>query len=379
MNILERLSPKELVRSLGLNILDRYFLREFFKPFGLCLGAFLLCMVVYDLYDNINDFIGSQTPLGKILQYYLILVPAWLVQIMPITMLLALLYALSSMSKHGELTAMRASGLDFFRLMTPYFVVGICVAIQMLSLNLSWAPTALQQAKVVFEKTTGKVRTAKNKEFGVAYRDLASNRFWFISVLDPQQAQASGIEITQCDDRGQYVKRISARSGFYRNNYWTFLEVIVYNYTLPISDPDSLQTLPLLEARNITEAPQQFVIEAKKTKRMTMRELMANLRHIERLPGKQRAMYLTELHGRFAFPLANFVVFLIGVPFGVVGQRSSNFLAVVNALAFFFVYLLIAQVMLALGNTGRIPALVAAWLPNALFAGVGLLMIRRIR
>jgi lipopolysaccharide export system permease protein len=363
-----------------MNILDRYFLREFFKPLGLCLAAFLLCMVVYDLYDNITDFMDAHTPLTKILQYYVILIPAWLVQIiMPVSLLLSLLYVLSSMSKHGELTAMRASGLDFFRLMMPYFIVGICIAIQMLCLNLTWVPTAYQESKKLFEQTTGKVKTASTREVGVVYRDLAGNRSWFISILNPQDGEAREIEITTTDDRGRATKRISARVGYYRGNYWTFQDVIIYDYNLPISDPNVIQSLPYLEARNITESPQQFLVEAKKTKRMTMRELLGNLRLYDRLPPKQQAMYLTEFHNRYAYPISNFVVFLIGIPFGVVGQRRSNFLAVVHALCIFFLYMFLGQIMIKLGESGKIPAIMAAWTPNLLFAAGGLLMIRWIR
>ena len=362
-----------------MNILDRYFLKEFLKPLGACLLAFLLCMVVYDLYDNIYDFIQAKTPFGKILYYYSVLIPAWLVQVMPMTLLLALLYVLSNMSKYGELTAMRASGLDFFRLMGAYWVVGICVSIQMLSINLAWAPKALYQAKVIFEKNTQKTQDTKSKSFGVTYRDIAGNRFWVIGMVDPVSRVARGIEITQSDESQHDIKRTSAAWGNYQDGYWTLQDVIIYDYTLPTSDPDSLRRVPVLVAPELVESPQQFITEFRKTKRMTTRELLESLHFSSRLSPKQRALFSTELHGRVAFPMANLVVFLIGIPFGVIGERRSNSLAIVNALLFFFAYMLVAQVLLVFGQSGRIPGWLAAWFPNILFATAGILMIRRIR
>ncbi len=363
-----------------MNILDRYFIREFLKPFGVCLVAFLLCMVVYDLYDNMNDFIQAKTPPGQILHYYSILVPSWIVQIMPITLLLSLLYALSDMSQHGELTAMRASGLDFFRLMSPYFLIGICVSIQMLSINLAWAPTALYKAKIAFEKSTQRLQENTNPAMeGITYWDMAGNRYWCLDTLNLNLLQATGIKVTQCDENQRDLREISARSGSYHDGFWIFRDVSVYDCTVSSLDPRSVQRFPGLAAHEFTESPQQMIAVSKKTKRMTTRELLQSLRYFSRLSGKQYAMFSTELHGRIAFPLAGFVVFLIGMPFGVIGQRRSALLAIVNALLLFFAYMLVTQLLFVFGQTGRITPWLAAWLPNILFTAIGIAMIRRIR
>jgi lipopolysaccharide export system permease protein len=361
------------------NILDRYFLKQFVKPFGACLVSFLLCMLVHDLFDNINDFIEAHTPLEKILTYYVILIPNWLVLIMPITLLLSLLYVLSSMSKNGELTAMRASGLDFFRLMMPYFIIGICVSMQMLSLKIAWAPNSSHQAKTFFEENTGrKKEEVRDKANDVAYYDIAGNRFWNVKTLDPSRNEATGIEIIQRDENRNPIKRISARIGYYQQQHWRFEDVIIFDYTLPVTARNSIKE-ELLEAHDFKEAPQQFIVEQKKTKRMTTREILWSLNHSHNLSPKQYADYSTEFHTRISFPLANFVVFLIGIPFGVVRQRHSTFIAISNALLLFFAYTFFSESLVLLGQSGRLPSWLAAWLPNILFGAIGMLLIRKIR
>jgi len=248
----------------------------------------------------------------------------------------------------------------------------------MLSLHLAWTPNALQKAKEAFEESTGKSEDSKGIAMGITYRDLEHNRFWTVSKLDLRQQNARGIEITQCDKKGRDIKKFSATDGKYRHGFWTLNGVLIYDYTLPVSATNVVQQVKVLQRRDFTEPPSQFVLESKKTKRMTTRELLANLRY-ESLSARQRARYSTELQSRLAFPLANFVVFLIGVPFGVVGQRRSNFLAIVNALVFFFGYFFFAHIMVILGNIGRVPPWIAGWLPNGVFSLVGLWMFRRIR
>ncbi|MDD2708472.1 MAG: LptF/LptG family permease [Verrucomicrobiae bacterium] len=361
-------------------ILDRYFLREFLKPLGACLLAFLLCMLIYDLYDNLDDFIGAHVGLGEIIRYYAILIPAWLTDIMPITLLLSLLYVLSNMSKHGELTAMRASGLDFLRLMTPFFAVGLLMSGVMMWVSLYWAPTALQNSKVLLDRSTKKnSQIDKTKFKSVVYRDLATERVWWFDNLDLEDEKAWGIEITEGAGRGGYARRISAKTAYYRDKRWTFFDVMIYDYTLPTADPNSLRMQQSLQGDEYDAPPQYFVAAIKKPKRMTTGELLASLRFADRLSARQKAAFQMELHGRLAFPLSNIVVFLIGVPFGVVGQRKSSFMAVANAMVFFFVYLAFGKAMVIMGGAGRLPPHLTAWLANLIFAAAGIWMIRKIR
>lgn len=362
-----------------MRILDRLLLREFLRPFVACLVAFLLCMVVYDLYDNIQDFIKTMTPIGVILRYYGMLVPAWLVQVMPITLLLALLYALSDMSKHGELTAMRASGLWFGRLMFPFFLIGALTSAAIMTVSLLWAPDAFQSSKELLDANTHPSEKPKAHATGVTYRDVRGNRFWVVSMLDPVEQRATGIEIVQSDEQKGNQLRISAAAGAYRDGFWIFENVIVYDYRLPSWDPASLRREAAFEARDFTESPAQLITRSRKPKRISTAELWENLRYTDRLPPKLVALYGCEFHSRIAYPLACMVVVFIGVPFGVIGQRRSTFLAVVNALLVFFAYMLASQVLLVLGQSGRLPAMAAAWLPNLAFTAGGLWLSRHLR
>ncbi len=362
-----------------MNILDRYFIREFFKPLLACLVAFLLLMLVHDLNDNYDDFIQAHTPARQIFHYYMILMPAWIVDIMPISLLLALLYTLSTMSKYGELTAMRASGLDFVRLMGPYFVIGICLTIQILCINLAWAPGALLEAKLIFEKNTNKTQAPTSKTLGVTYYDVIGNRFWFASMVNPVEQIALGVEVTQSDQHQKDVRKISAASGSYRHGHWTFRNVKIADFTKTDWDPGFLTILDTLEVAEFTESPQQFIASFQKTKRVTTHDLIQSLKHAARLSPRKRSEIRFELYSRISFPLFNFIVFLIGIPFGVVGQRRSNVQAIANAFMLFFGYMILRRVLETVGMTGRIPVWFAAWFPSVLFAAVGVYLIRRIR
>src|SRR3954464_14736975 len=83
-----------------MRLLDRYLLRELLVPLGYCLSGFLLLWVVQDLMNEMNNFQNANMRSGDVLEYYLVMMPEFLVLVLPMALLLALLYALTNHARH---------------------------------------------------------------------------------------------------------------------------------------------------------------------------------------------------------------------------------------------------------------------------------------
>ena len=94
---------------------------------------------------------------------------------------------------------------------------------------------------------------------------------------------------------------------------------------------------------------------------------------------ERRALLLTQYHGRLAAPWTCLVVVLIALPFGAVTGRRNVFVGVASSIVIFFAFYVIQRFGLALGTSGRIPASIAAWAPNAIFAILGMVLTWRQR
>src|SRR5258708_785447 len=107
-----------------MRLLDRYLLRELLTPLVYCLGGFLIFWNAFSLFSDLNKYQEAHLLLSDIIELYIVRIPANLVIILPITLLLALLYTLTNLARHHELTAIRAAGVSLARLCLPYFAVG---------------------------------------------------------------------------------------------------------------------------------------------------------------------------------------------------------------------------------------------------------------
>ena len=133
-----------------MRLLDRYLLRELLIPLGYCLGGFLIFWISFDLFNMLDDFQKDKLNALEIAQYYLLQIPGMLGEIViPVSLLLALLYALTNHARHHELTAMRAAGVSLWRLCAPYWTVGLLFSLCLYLLNEHWAPRSAELAEQV--------------------------------------------------------------------------------------------------------------------------------------------------------------------------------------------------------------------------------------
>src|SRR4030095_2393855 len=67
--------------------------------------------------------------------YYLLKLPELLNTALPVALLLAMLYALTTHARHNELIAIRAAGVSLWRICVPYFAVGVLLSMAFLAIN----------------------------------------------------------------------------------------------------------------------------------------------------------------------------------------------------------------------------------------------------
>jgi len=88
---------------------------------------------------------------------------------------------------------------------------------------------------------------------------------------------------------------------------------------------------------------------------------------------------LTKFYGRLAAPWTCLVVVLIAIPFGAPSGRRNLFYGVAGSIFIAFTFFVLQKVCPALGMTGFLPAWLAAWLPNFIFAAAGIVLTQRTR
>jgi len=368
-------------------LLDRYLLRELLIPLGYCLSGFLIFWISSDLITDLNEFQRERLTGLEVAEYYLIRLPDLLVLVIPVALLLALLYALTNHARHHELTAMRAAGLSLWRICLPYFVVGIGLSGVVYLANEHWAPRSEEYAEQVRQRHTT-IPAEQGWKTDLNFRNDRNDRFWRIRAFNVETGEMREPYVEWTLANGGR-RQLLAERGWRTNGVWTFANV---RHFFPDSTPDSpplQQQLPELAVPEFSETPEQIQSEIKISQlgslkaarkvQLSIREILNyKLLHPQLTPEK-RALLDTKLHARLAAPWTCLVVVLMAVPFGAPSGRRNVFVGVASSIFICFAYFAIQQFTLVLGVAGKMPSVLAGWLPNVLFGAAGLLLIARSR
>lgn len=361
-----------------MKLIDRYLLKSFLVPLFYCLAAFTLVYVIFDLFDNLSDFIDGKTPPAQVGLYYAALVPTVLVYIVPVSLLLAVLASLSSLTKNNELTAMRASGVSLLRLMVPFVAVGLTASLSVLVINETIGPTAsywckkfISEQKQIDPNAVHLVEIAMYKE--------SAGRIWYVREYDTRDNRMRGIEITQRREDGTEEYKLQAAQGQWLDGYWVFNDLSQQFFDQSgyrRGSPKLFQTREMFE---YNEKPVDFLSEIKPPEFMSSAELMRYIRMNESTRPEATGRRLVDLHFRLAQPWACLVVTLLGIPFGNQTGRKGALSGFVLSLGLFFSYYALVNFGLFLGKSGALPAWIAGWLPLLIFFPLGLHLVYRIR
>ncbi len=357
-----------------MRLLDRYVLRTFLRAYAYCIAAFLVVWLVFDISDKISTYLDESVSLAAIARYYTTQMPEIIVIVLPISLLLAVLFTLSRMSRTNEIVSMLTAGVSIPRLLVPLFAVGIATAGVSAALNFSLAPHADQARRIAFQELRDEVRGADVT--GQIFRNRTANRTWFIQRFRPGENSLGTIQVLQQDEADNIVTNYMAASASYSPaaGTWELRDAKVVHYDNR-GNITHEEIAPSFVIREWDETPYRLASSNMRPDFLSVPELREYLRFNADFPPSQLAPFETHLHYRIALPWNCLVFVLLAAPLGIGFSRKGVLTGVAVAIGLAFAMNFLTHLFLALGEGNRIPASVAGWTPNLLFATLGLALL----
>ncbi len=356
-----------------MRLLDRYVLKNFLRAYLYCIAAFIAIWLIFDISDNISTFLDDRVSFLLVLQYYLTQVPLFLVILLPVSLLLALLFSLSRMSRTNEIVSMLTAGVSIPRVLAPLIVMGILTAAASVALNLSLAPHAERARKNYFDPAREDLR---ERASGQIFRNRGDNRTWFIQRFRPERNEFLTVQVLQQDENDNIVTNYLAASATYRQkeHAWEMQKVKVVNYD-EAGNITQEQTEETLVMPQWTETPFRLASTNMRAEYLSLPELRDYLHFNWDFPESLRAPFATHWHYRLALPLECLIVVFLAAPLAIGFSRGGVLSSVAAAIGLVFAMNFLTHFFLALGEGDRIAPWAAAWMPDILFAIIGALLL----
>ncbi len=352
--------------------LDRYVFREFWKILVTTALGFPLLLIIIDLTDNLDKYLARNLPRRDIAMSYLYWIPESMFMVLPAAVLFATIFSIGSFTRHSEITAAKASGISFYRLALPIFLGAILAAGLDLALG-EVVPVANSRrndllAEDKFRGTTTRYNFAFAGEGGRVYK---------VGTLDTRARTLDQLQIERRGTGADYpTVLVSAPRASWKPTGW-MLEKGEMKLVVD-SAPEFAVSFAKMRDRAFVEQPTDMMAKPRSPQEMRYRELTRFIRALERSGGDANTLRV-ERALKIAIPITCIIIALFGAPLATSTQRGGTAYGVGISLAVTVIFLMLVQLTKAIGGKGLMPPDLAAWVPSAIFATLGVVLLARVR
>jgi LPS export ABC transporter permease LptG len=351
-------------------ILDDMILRDFALYLVLILTTAILIVLVFTYFELLTDIMRNRIPPLIQAEYLWNVSPSLLYLIAPLAVLLSVLITFGLMEKGSELTAMKASGVSVYRAALPVVVISAIFAVGLFLFDQLYIPQSNRQQEILRNQIKGKpaqtyLQADRKWIFG------EHNTIYYYQFFDPYQNSFANITAFQFDPATfELTARVHASRAHWsaQLNKWVFEQGWARTFqgsAIQSYHPFDADTFPLF-----IEPPSYFKKDVRQSSEMNSRELRAYIADL-RQSGFDVVRLNVQLQKKFAYPLITLVMAVLAVPFSLSAGRKGALTGIAVALALAITYFVAAGLFEAMGNASQLPATMAAWAPDLIFALLG--------
>jgi lipopolysaccharide export system permease protein len=370
-----------------LNTFDRHLLREWLSILGIALVLACGLLLVQVMYDDFRDLHDAGAGVRDLVLYVIVAIPGFLALTLPIVLLVSVLFVLGKLHKANELTAMRAAGVGFCRLMAPIWLVGLVCCGVSYWLNSYVVPRSVEKARVMKEGFQFKKQAQSVPEdligavYSVGFDNPYPRRMWFFNRYSKYTLKAYGASVTEMDVRGRETNRIVATEAWYdeAQHGWVFKDGREMGF-----DPDKREntsTVPFATklVPRFQENPRLMMLIDRRPIDLSSDELRELIDYLASENNPKSIPYAVRYYSLIADILGPLIVIAIAIPFAASGVRTNPAVGVSKSIGLFFLFIALQNLAAGLATKQLVDPALAAWLPNIGMTGLACYLFAKLR
>ena len=359
--VLRKLSPKHLFGRL-----DWYIIRKFIGTYIFSIVLIISIALVFDFNENLSKFTKYHAPWRAIVfDYYANFIPYYSNLFSPLFVFIAVIFFTSKLAGNSEIIAMLSSGVSFRRLMRPYMISCVLIASVTFYLNSFVIPhgTVIRQNFESLYRNSKKNTSAENVQLQVGKGTVA-----YIQHYDDRYKHGYGFSLDKFEGKKlvshmtameiQYDTIADAKYHWKATNWKTRTLVGLRER---IVTGDVKDTVILME-------PTDLVYSKGQQETFTSPELLDYISKQTSRGSGNAVQYEVEFHKRIAMSFSSFILTIIGLSLSARKRKGGMGLYLGIGLGLSFGYIMLQTVSSTFAINAGTPPVLAAWIPNLIFA-----------
>lgn len=357
-----------------MRILDRYLLRSWVVIFVLTAIGFPVVSIMINMTDNLERLLERGLKLPEIFVSYVYALPENVFLVMPAAVLFATVFTVGNLGRHSELTAAKAGGQSFFRLTLPLYLAATLVA----GLAYVVGELAPESTSRQLELQKTKIARPRTARYNFVFR---ADQGWVYTIraLDVQNRILRQLVFERQGRGPEYPGlAISADSATYDDSLGTWR--LWSGTSRRIGGPEGQVSFRFRAARlrALSQEPVDLLAEPKAPEEMRYAELSRYIEALKR-SGNDTSKIEVDRALKIALPATCLVIALFGAPLAVTSPRQGAAIGIAISLGTTVVFLSLIQLSKAVGVSGIVNPVAAAWAPNVVFFAAAVWLMSRVR
>jgi lipopolysaccharide export system permease protein len=352
-------------------VLSKYISRHFFYHIMIVFALAMAIFVMFDFIETISRTHDKNIPLRIILEMVILRIPGRIQDVLPFVVLVGGILSLSKLSKTSEFVVSRAAGISVWQFMIPVVLTALAIGTIVVTVLNPLSATMLTR----FEKLE-----AKYFRGSTSMLSLSSTGLWLRQqnekgkkIIHALRLSNQGLELYDVtvyifDENNSFSKRIDADHAALQGGYWYIKDAILttpgqaaresadYKLETNLSEEEIKESFSPPRTISFWELP-GFIATLKEAG-------FSAIRHV---------LYWQSMLA-MPFVLAGMSMLAAAFSFHSPRQGKVGFMIVAGLVAGFGVRFF-SNIINAMGLSGKIPVLLAAWSPMLIVLFIGIALI----
>ena len=358
-----------------LSILDWYIIKKFIGTYIFSIILIISIAIVFDFNENLSKFTQYHAPWRAIVfDYYANFIPYYSNLFSPLFVFIAVIFFTSKLAGNSEIIAMMAAGVSFRRLMRPYMISCVLIALTTFYLNSFVIPhgTVIRQNFETLYRNSKKNTAAENVQLMVAPNTTA-----YIQHYDNQTKRGYGFHLDKFENK-KLVSTLTAPEIQYDTISDSKFHWKAINWKIrKLSGLKEHITSGTQCDTTIMMEPTDLVYSKGQQETFTSPELLDYISKQTSRGASNVAQYEVEFHKRIAMSFSSFILTTIGLSLSSRKRKGGMGLYLGIGLALSFGYIMLQTVSSTFAINANTPAVLAAWIPNFIFAVIAYYCYRK--
>ena len=361
-------------------LLHRYILKEIITVFLAIIVVFTVVITTGNMLKLSDFIINKGVGIVSVLKLIFYIIPYLISFTIPMALVTAVLLVFGRLSHDNEITALKASGIGFFKITYPVVLFALFLSIFSFFINNGIVLRShLEMRKLLvnigYEKPIALLEAGR-------FINFFNNYIFYFKNIDDNKIDNIIIYELRKD---KPIRTINAKSGLIKKDENTG-KIVLFLYDGTAEEPDAknpkkffkmaFQSLPIV--LEMDEEERYVSFKNKRLKEMNFDEIDQEIAKME-AKGVSTNRLKTEYHKKIVFPFASFFLVLPALALAVYSKRGEKSIGFGISLLLIFFYYLLTVLAKLLGEEGLVIPYIAMWLPNIVVFIVGVGMILKIR